>query len=55
MATTNHRWIRDGQEFLVRFPTVETYGIRIIGKRAHGDNANQAFSSCAEVRGFLNK
>jgi len=39
----------------VKFPTVEACGIRITGKPAHGENPNQAFSSCAELRGFLDK
>jgi len=54
-TATNNRWIRDGQEFSVKFPTVEACGIRIIGKPAHGDSPNQAFSSCAELQGFLDK
>jgi len=54
-TATNHRGIREGQEFSVSFPTVETYGIRIVGKPAHGDDPNQAFSSCAELQAFLDK
>ncbi len=54
-TTTDHKGLRDGQQFSVKFPAVETYGIRIIGKPAHGDNPNQAFSSCAELQGFLDE
>jgi len=54
-TATNHRRMRNGQEFSVKFPTVETYGIRIIGKPAYGDSPSQAFSSCAELQGFFDK
>jgi len=52
-TATDRRGIRDGQEFSAKFPAVGTYGIRIIGKPAHGDNPNQAFSSCAELQGLF--
>ncbi len=54
-TATDHRGIPDGKEFSVSFPLVETHGIRIVSRPAHGDNPNQAFSSCAELQGFLEK
>lgn len=52
-TATDHQRTEDGQEFSVKFPTVEACGIRIIGKPADGDNPKQAFSSCAELQAFL--
>ncbi len=52
-TAADHKGLRDGQEFSVKFPAVEACGIRIIGKPAHGDNPNQAFSSCAEFQAFF--
>ncbi|MDP2895155.1 MAG: glycoside hydrolase family 127 protein [bacterium] len=54
-TATDSAGLRDGQEFSVKFPTVEACGIRILGKPAHGDNPKQSFSSCAELQPFLDK
>lgn len=51
-ATRPGRGLRDGRTFTVRFPAVEAYAIRVIGKPAGGDNPNQAFASCAELQAF---
>ena len=54
-TATDHHGIREGQEFSVEFAAVETYGVRIIGKPAHGDNPDQSFSSCAELQAFFDE
>jgi uncharacterized protein len=45
--------LRNGQTFQVRFPPTAVCAVRIIGKPACGDRAEQAFSSCAELRAWL--
>ncbi len=55
LSETEHKGIRDGQEFSIKFPTVEACGIRVLGKPAHGDNPAQSFSSCAELQAFLDE
>jgi len=51
-TATNSRRLQQGQEFEVSFDPVTVCGVRIIGKPACGDNAKQAFSSCAELQAF---
>jgi DUF1680 family protein len=54
-SATDNRKIEDSKAFSMKIEPVETYGLRIVGKPAHGDNPNQAFSSCAELQGFLDE
>lgn len=53
-ATTNAKAasLVAGEKFEVKFPPTQAYAVRIIGKPASGDNAAQAFSSCAELQAF---
>jgi DUF1680 family protein len=44
--------LKEAQSFEARFPAVSAVAIRVIGKPGCGDNAEQNFSSCAEVQGF---
>ena len=41
-----------GETFEVKFPVVQAFALRIIGKPSSGDNGAQAFSSCAELHAF---
>ncbi len=45
--------LRDGQSFQARFAPIAVYAVRVIGKPARGDRPEQAFSSCAELRAWL--
>ncbi len=47
--------LRDGAAFEVRFPTASVYAARVIGVPACGDNPNQAFASCGELKAFQGK
>jgi hypothetical protein len=52
-TATDSRGLRDGQTFTLRLrEPVRAVAVRIIGKPAHGDNATQAFTSCAELQAF---
>ncbi len=43
--------LNGGERFTCRFTAPRTiFGVRVIGKPASGDNASQAFSSCAELQ-----
>ncbi|HLK55135.1 MAG TPA: beta-L-arabinofuranosidase domain-containing protein [Chthonomonadaceae bacterium] len=44
--------LRDGQRFEMTFPSIQVFGVRIVGKPACGDNSAQCFSSCAELQAF---
>jgi uncharacterized protein len=54
-TATDAKAISDGRQFTVKFPAIEAKGIRIIGAPACGDNPKQAFASCAELEGLLEK
>ena len=54
-TATGSAGLRDGQEFTIKLPAFKAYGIRVIGKPAHGDNPDQAFSSCAELQAFFDE
>ena len=50
-TATDNRKIKDGQSFTLRLAAAQkVWGIRVVGKPAHGDNPQQAFSSCAELQ-----
>ncbi|MCY3023278.1 MAG: glycoside hydrolase family 127 protein [Planctomycetota bacterium] len=52
-ATTaaNNGGLKDGQAFTLKLKEpVNAVGLRVVGKPACGDSANQAFSSCAELQ-----
>lgn len=52
-TATDPKGLRDGQEFTLRLlASTKLYGLRVIGKPATGDNAKQAFASCAELQAF---
>lgn len=54
-TATNPRGLRDGQTFTLRLSAAQkAVAVRVIGKPAPGDNANQAFVSCAELAAFAN-
>ena len=44
--------LRGGERFWIVTPPTRCVAIRVIGHPACGDNPNQAFSSCAELRAF---
>jgi uncharacterized protein len=45
--------LKGGERFTCQLPQpTKAYAIRIVGKPAYGDNANQAFASCAELQAF---
>jgi len=47
----NNRGLKDGQAFTLKLKeAVKAVGLRVLGKPACGDGANQAFSSCAELQ-----
>jgi hypothetical protein len=52
-TAANPAGLRGGERFVCKFkkPT-EIIAIRVIGKPASGDNAQQSFSSCAELQAF---
>jgi DUF1680 family protein len=50
---TDSAGLKDGDAFTVRFDPVEAVALRIVGVPACGDNASQAFSSCAELQASL--
>lgn len=52
-TATNPAGLVAGETFSVSFPAVEAFAIRILGRPAHGDNSAQAFTSCAELQGFV--
>jgi hypothetical protein len=54
-TATNPKGLSDGKEFITRFAPVEVVGIRVIGVPACGDGPQQAFASCAELQGMLEK
>ena len=54
-TATDAAKLADGQEFTVRFPATQAVGIRVIGVPACGDNPRQAFASCAELQGTMEK
>ena len=51
-TATDSKKLTEAQTFEVRLDPVEVYGVRIIGRGAHGDSPNQCFSSCAELQAF---
>ena len=54
-TATNDRDIEDGQGFECRLVRpVSAIAVRVVGVPAHGDDANQSFSSCAELEVFPN-
>ena len=54
-TATDSKGLADGQQFTVQISPVEVVGIRVIGVPACGDNAKQAFASCAELQGMVQK
>jgi len=44
--------LEDGQVFELVIPPTQAYGIRIVGKPAQGDKANENYSSCAELQAY---
>ncbi len=52
-TATDSRDIEDGQPFECRLPhPVSVVALRVLGVPAHGDDSNQAFSSCGELEAF---
>lgn len=51
-TATNNAGLKGGEKFDVEFPAVQAVALRIVGKPASGDNAAQAFASCAELQAF---
>lgn len=52
-TSTDNKSLKDGQQFTVSVEApLSIVALRVAGKPASGDNANQAFSSCAELRAF---
>lgn len=52
-TATDNRGLQDGQKFTLKLPApFSIVALRVIGKPASGDNANQAFSSCGELSAF---
>jgi hypothetical protein len=50
-TATDARGLREGQSFALKLAqTVNAVAVRVVGKPASGDDVNQAFSSCAELR-----
>ncbi|MCC2668609.1 MAG: retaining beta-L-arabinofuranosidase [Armatimonadetes bacterium] len=50
-TATNARGLKPGQLFTLRLAAPQkVWAVRVIGKPAHGDNPQQAFSSCAELQ-----
>ena len=47
--------LKDGQKFVARFQPVSVVAIRVVGVPASGDNPAQNFSSCAELKAFLDR
>ena len=54
-TATDPKGLRDGAEFVVRFPPRPAVAIRVVGAPACGDDPRQAFASCAELQGLLHK
>jgi hypothetical protein len=54
-TATDAKGLADGAAFTVRFEPVKVVAIRVIGTPACGDNAKQAFASCAELQGAMEK
>lgn len=45
--------LKGGERFVCQLAApIQVFGVRIIGKPANGDNASQAFASCAELQAF---
>jgi hypothetical protein len=52
-SATDAAGLRGGERFAVMLPQAErALGLRVLGKPASGDNAQQAFTSCAELQGL---
>lgn len=52
-TATDKAGLKPGQKFTLRLASpVPAVAVRVIGKPACGDNAKQAFSSCAELEAF---
>ncbi len=52
-TATDNRGLKDGQAFALKLNApVKVVALRVVGKPACGDNANQAFSSCGELSAF---
>lgn len=53
-TATDPAGLRPGQAFTLRLAEpVPVFSVRVVGRRACGDNPNQAFSSCAEWNALL--
>ena len=49
-TATDNKGLKAGQRFTFKLPApLSVVAVRILGKPSHGDNPNQAFSSCAEL------
>jgi hypothetical protein len=49
-TATDNKGLQAGQKFTFKLPApLSIVALRIVGKPAHGDNPDQAFSSCAEL------
>jgi DUF1680 family protein len=52
-TATDAKNLREGQKFELKLSEpVKVFGLRVCGKPASGDFANQAFSSCSELQAF---
>ena len=52
-TATNPAGLKDGERFACQFPQpMKVFAIRVLGKPACGDNAQQAFASCGELQAF---
>lgn len=52
-SATDSAGLRDGQQWTLRLPKSEAVvALRVIGSPASGDDASQAFASCAELQAF---
>ena len=52
-TATDPAGLKGGERFTCQFTKpMKVFAVRVVGKPACGDNAQQAFASCAELQAF---